>query len=133
MESTIKSVILFTSSNLITFLNHVFGCNQQNSVTRNSYSKLFQLGRTNALSQKCLSYLGPFIWNGLPDDVKMSNNVNTFKHKVKKSFLRLLWEKDQHMSMYTVGTKISMYTMYYYFSSLEIRNVNFILKWPQWK
>ena len=37
------------------------------------------------LSQKCLSNLGSFIWNGLPDDAKMSNNVNTFKHKVKRA------------------------------------------------
>ena len=48
------------------------------------------------LSQKCLLYLGPFIWNGLPDDVKLLNNVNTFKHKVKKT-LTLIREKDQYI------------------------------------
>ena len=42
-----------------------------------------------------MSYLGPFIWNGLLDNVKLSNNVNTFKHKVKKTFLTLFREKDQ--------------------------------------
>ena len=68
--------------------------NQNNTVTRNSSLKLFQPLRTKALSQKCLSYLGPFIWNGLPDDAKQSNNVNMFKLKVKKSFLTLLREKD---------------------------------------
>ena len=68
--------------------------NQNNTVTRNSSLKLFQPLRTKALSQKCLSYLGLFIWNGLPDDVKLSNKVNTFKHKVKKGFLTLLREKD---------------------------------------
>ena len=52
------------------------------------------------MSQKCLSYLGPFIWNGLPDDVKLSNNVNTFKYKVKKAFLTLLTEKDQDIYVY---------------------------------
>ena len=62
---------------------------------RNSSLKLFQLLRTKALSQKRLSYLGPLIWNGLSDDVKVSNNVNTFKHKVKKNFLTLLREKNQ--------------------------------------
>ena len=67
---------------------------QNNTVTRNSL-KLLQPLRTKALSQKCLSYLGPFIWNGLPDDVKLSNNVNLFKHKVKKTFLTLLREKDK--------------------------------------
>ena len=69
--------------------------NQNNTVTKNSYLKLFQPLKTKILAQKCLSYLGPFIWNGLPDDVKLSNNVHTFKHNVKKSFSTLLREKDQ--------------------------------------
>ena len=72
---------------------------QNNTVTRNSL-KLLQPLRTKALSQKCLSYLGPFIWNGLPDDVKLSNNVNTFKHKVKKTFLTLLRGKYQDIYVY---------------------------------
>ena len=40
--------------------------------------KLSQTLRTKTLTQKCLSYLGPFIWNGLPNDVKLSSSVNTF-------------------------------------------------------
>ena len=120
MESTTKSVILFTSSNLITFLDHVLGCNQHNSVTRNSSSKLFQLGRTNALSQKCLSYLGPFIWNGLPDDVKMSNNGNTFKHKVKKSFLTLLLGKrSTYVHVYCGYQDIYVYYVLLFFLPLN--------------
>ena len=74
--------------------------NQNNTVTRNSSLKIFQPLRTKASSQKCLSYLGPFVWNGLPDDVKLSSNVNTFKHKVKKGFLTLLREKDQDIYVY---------------------------------
>ena len=57
--------------------------NQNNTVTRNSSLKLFQPLRTKALSQKCLLYLGPFILNSLPDNVKLSKNENTVKHKVK--------------------------------------------------
>ena len=74
--------------------------NQSNIVTRTSSLKIFQPLRTKALSQKCLSYLGLFILNGLPDDVKLSNNVSTFKHKVKNTFLTLLREKDQHIYVY---------------------------------
>ena len=64
--------------------------NQNNTVTRNSSLKLLQLllklfQRTKGVSQKCLSYLRSYIWNGLPDDIKLSNKVNTFKHKVKYS------------------------------------------------
>ena len=69
--------------------------NQNNTVTRSSSLKLFQPLKTKALSQKCLSYLGTFIRNGLSDDIKLTSNRNTFKHEVKKSFLTLLREKDQ--------------------------------------
>ena len=73
---------------------------QSNTVARNPSLNLFQRLKAKALSQKCLSYLGPFIWNGLPDGAKLSNNVSTFKHKVKTSFLTLLREKDQDICMY---------------------------------
>ena len=54
--------------------------NQNNTVTRNSSLELFQLLKNKILIQKCLSYLGPFVWNGLLDDVKLSNNVDIFKN-----------------------------------------------------
>ena len=54
--------------------------NQNNTVTRNSSLKIFQLLKNKTLIKKCLSYLGPFVWNGLPDDVKLSNNVHKFKN-----------------------------------------------------
>ena len=74
--------------------------NLNNTVTKNSSLKLFQPLRTKAVSQTCLSYSEQFIWNGLPDDVKLSNNVNVSKHKVKKTFLTLLREKDQEIYVY---------------------------------
>ena len=56
---------------------------QNNTATRNLCLQILQPLKTKALSQKWLYYLGPFIWNAL-QDVKLSKNVNTFKHKVKK-------------------------------------------------
>ena len=51
------------------YINKIYQTtNQNNNVTRNS---------SKTLGQKCLSYLGPFISNGLLDDVKLSSNVNT--------------------------------------------------------
>ena len=71
-----------------------------NTVTRNSSLKLIQPPRTKGLSQKCLSYLRLFIWNSLPDDFKLPNNVNAFRHKAKKGLLTLLREKDQNTCAY---------------------------------
>ena len=43
-------------------------------------------------------YLGPLIWNGLSDDVKLSNNVNTLKGKKRASWR--YYEKRIKTSMY---------------------------------
>ena len=54
--------------------------------TRNTFSKLKNpLCKTN-MGQKAVSYIGPSIWNGLPDSIKRANSLNTFKH-VKKYYL----------------------------------------------
>ena len=74
--------------------------NQNNTVTRNFSSKFFIPLRTKALSQKCFLYLGPFILNSFPDNVKLSSNENTFKNKVKQGFLRILKEKDQNIYVF---------------------------------
>ena len=93
------SVFKFFSEMCPQYMNEIYQTtNQNNTVTRNSSLKLFQPLRTKALRQSF--HLGLFIWNRLPDDVKLSNNVNTFKHEVKKTFLTLLREKDQDIYIY---------------------------------
>ena len=36
------------------------------------------------MGQKKHFYIGPSIWNSLPDSSKNANSLNTFKHNVKK-------------------------------------------------
>ena len=55
--------------------------------TRNSFLKLKQPFRKTNQGQNCLSYFGPSVWNKLPQKVKDTENLNTFKHSVKKYFL----------------------------------------------
>ena len=76
------------------YMNDIYKTvNLNNTFTRNYFLKLFQPLRTRALSQKYLSYLGPFIWKGLPDDVYLSNSVNMFKYEVKKEILDITARK----------------------------------------
>ena len=49
--------------------------NQSNTVIRNYPLKPFQPLRTKTQSQKCLSYFGSLVWNGLPDDAEQSEYV----------------------------------------------------------
>ena len=58
------SVFKFFSEMCPQYMNKIYKkSNQRNTITTNSSLKLFQPLRTKALSQKCLSYLGPFIWH----------------------------------------------------------------------
>ena len=59
--------------------------NQGRATRRSKFKLEFPFRKSNA-GQKSLSYLGPKIWNSLPSELKSSNNINTFKHKIKENF-----------------------------------------------
>ena len=64
------------------------------TTTKASLLKLNQtLWRTNH-SQNNISYIAPIIWNNLPDSLKTTDNLNTYKHKVKEHFFTE-WETRQ--------------------------------------
>ena len=68
-------------------MNDVFKLADQNTTTtRTSLFKLSQPLRKTNHRQKSLSYVAPSIWNKLPDFLKTTDNVNTYKHRVKKRF-----------------------------------------------
>ena len=54
--------------------------------TRRSGHRLILPYRKNNRGQKCLSFMGPKIWNNLNSELKTTENVNTFKHKIKNTF-----------------------------------------------
>ena len=59
---------------------------QNTTATSTCLFKLSQpLQKTNH-GQKRLSYVAPCIWNKLPNFLKTTENVNTFKHRVKKHY-----------------------------------------------
>ena len=66
------------------YMNDVFKpAGQPNTTTRASLLKLNQpLRRTNH-DQNNISYVGPIIWNNLPNSLKTKGNLNTYKHSVK--------------------------------------------------
>ena len=68
-------------------MNDVFKLAGQNSTATRTYLfKLSQPLQKINHGQKSLSYVAPCIWNKLPDFLKTTENVNTFKHRVKKHF-----------------------------------------------
>ena len=55
--------------------------------TRRSHLNLVQPNRRTNFGQAALSYIGPSLWNILPNEIKDSVSLNTFKHKVKYFYL----------------------------------------------
>ena len=51
--------------------------------TRNTFLKLNHTFQKTSTRQKGLSYIGPAIWNRIPEIFKKTINLNTFKHKMK--------------------------------------------------
>ena len=61
--------------------------------TRFSFQKLILPSQCTNRGLRTLGYLGPRLWNGLHSDLKLSSNVNNFKHKIKDAFLHVYKKK----------------------------------------
>ena len=68
------------------YMNDIFITDNTVRVTRNSENRFKIPFRKTNMGQNSLSYLGPNLWNHLPNNLKLSNNRNTFKHKLKSAF-----------------------------------------------
>ena len=55
---------------------------------RNSYHKLKQPFCKTSISQNVLSFIDPALWHKIPDEIKRTTNLNTFKHNLKKHYLK---------------------------------------------
>ena len=61
---------------------------------RNSFLKLNHHFRKTSTRQKSLSYIGPTIWNRIPEIIKKTRNLNTCKHKMKHCYLNDLYNPN---------------------------------------
>ena len=77
------------NNNLPSIFNNIFVLNNSihNYPTRQADCMHLPLKRT-LFAQNTFVYLGPKLWNSLPDEIKNSISPNTFKIKLKKYILR---------------------------------------------
>ena len=72
-------------------MNEVFiKAPESSSSLRNSYQKLQQPFRKTNTGQNALSFVGLALWNKVPEKIKRTMNLNTFKHNLKKHYLKKL-------------------------------------------
>ena len=83
------------------YMNDVFKpAGQPNTTTRASLLKLNQpLRRTNH-GQNNISYIAPIIWNNLSNSFKTTDNLNTYKHKVKEHFFHPIRNEAHNIYSY---------------------------------
>ena len=68
-------------------MNDVFKpAGQPSSTARASLLKLNQPFQRTNQGQNSISYMVPIIWNNLPYSLKTTDNLNTYKHRVKEHF-----------------------------------------------
>ena len=68
---------------------------EQSQTTRRSLNKLrIPYHKTNR-GLKMLSYVGPRLWNVLPNSLKSAESVNNFKHKSKELFFDNLRAREE--------------------------------------
>ena len=86
-QCVISIVFKFINGNCPHYLNEVFEFAPKANISlRNNFLKLKRPFRNTNTCQKALSFIGPSFWNLIPETLKKTDNLNTFKHNLKKHF-----------------------------------------------
>ena len=79
-------------------MNDVFKpAGQSNTITIASLLKLNQHVRKTNHSQNNISYIAPIIWNDLPNSIKTTDNLSTYKHRVKEHFFHRIRKETNNI------------------------------------
>ena len=82
-------------------MNDVFKpTGQPNTTTRVSLLKLNQYLRRTNHGQNNISYITPIIWNNLPNSLKTTDNLNTYKHRVKEHSSHQIRNEENNIYSY---------------------------------
>ena len=82
------------------YMNDIYEKDNYTHGTRRGSMRMKLPFKINNYGQKGLSYLAPKYWNDLSTDIKKSQDVNSFKHKVKENFFIELKNKDDDIYIY---------------------------------
>ena len=83
----ISNIFKFYNNQCPDYFNELFYPVGANSVMMRSSNKKLPFQKTK-LGIQSLSYVRPSIWNNFPDNLKSGNIVSSFKHNIKKYFLK---------------------------------------------
>ena len=67
---------------------------ESSSSLRNSHQKLQQPFCKTSTGQNALSFITTGLWNKIPEEIKRTTNLNTFKQNLKKHYLKELGKSN---------------------------------------
>ena len=83
-----STVFKFVQNKYLAYMNEALRSAENMRINlRNSFLKLNHLFWKTSTGKKGLSYISPAIWNRIPEIIKKTRNLNTFKHKIKHYYL----------------------------------------------
>ena len=68
--------------------------------TRHSRYKLKLPLKSTNMGLNCASYTGPKFWNYLPNECKLEEDPNKFKHKIKNTFFSNIQRENDDIYFY---------------------------------
>ena len=99
-QSICVNIMKFFNRTAPAYAVEIFHPADQSRITRRSKFRLNVPFRKSSTGQKCLSYQGPKFWNSLKSDLKSTNNINTFKHKIKENFFKNIQREEDDVCVY---------------------------------
>ena len=91
IQCACSAVFKFFQKSCPEYMSEIFHISSPGNInTRSSFLKLILPLRKTNMGQNTISFLGPQQWNRLPNNIKESRTINTFKHKLKNHFFDLL-------------------------------------------
>ena len=82
------------------YAGEIFQPVDQSRVMRRSKFELNLPFRKSSTGQKCLSYVGPKIWNSLSSDLKSTISINSFQHKFKETFFQNIQSEEKDIYVF---------------------------------
>ena len=92
-ECVISIMFQFISGNCLYYLHEVLEFAPEGNLSlRNNLLKLKRTFRNTNTGQKAFSFIGSSFWNQIPETLKKTDNLNAFKHNLKKHFFnQMAW------------------------------------------
>ena len=103
LQFIVSDIFKFYNNQCPDYFNEVFCPIDDNGVgtATRCCNKKFKLPfRKSKLGMQSLSYVGPSTWNKLPNNLKTTTSLNSFKRDIKKYFLKKLSETETDIYSY---------------------------------